>query len=426
MGTNRGRRKDNEGVALMLVLLLVVLLSAIVFEYAYEVQVEASLAANGRADMEAYIAAKSAVALGMSLLQGDQMQDVYGYDPQNPTGSNTPNQQNQQTQQNQQRALVQQGQQNQSGTGFGEYDCKWTDTWGQPVSQPINNGTLHCNIEDECGKLNLNVFAELSAERQAVDGLVDGAGSPVNPGIGGAGSTSQNPKNPNDPGGGGSGEVRLEILETTLRNLFDQMEVEPNPTDAILDWLDMDDEPRPEGAESDFYEGLETPYACKNGPMESIEELLLIAGITPEIYFDLNRTPEETLQLQEQELEDGLYPVSSLPDLLTACGSIEGRININTARPELLLALFDDPGVVETILAAQQQTPYQDEQDLAASVTLPNEIAGLLDVKSNVFRIQGDGFVDEVMVRIEAYVVRPDAYSEIPMPFRILSWRVIR
>jgi type II secretory pathway component PulK len=159
--------------------------------------------------------------------------------------------------------------------------------------------------------------------------------------------------------------------------------------------------------------------------MESIEELLLIAGITPEMYFDLNRDPAETQELRERE-EDELYPVSSLPDLLTACGSIEGKININTARPELLMAMIEDPAVVDTILAAQRETPFQDIQELETGAGVPNDLSSLLDVKSNVFRIQGDGFVDDVMVRVEAYVVRPDAYSEIPMPFRILSWRVIR
>lgn len=413
MATRAPDRRNDEGVALVLVLLLVVLLSAIVFEYAYETQVEASLAANGRGDMEAYVAAKSAVAVGMGLLLGDQMQDVYGEYAQGAGQPRVTNPTSTRNQQNQQNAQNQQG-------GYGEYDCKWTDTWGQPIVQQINNATMHCNIEDECGKLNLNVFSDFSAEQEAMENAdINNQGNPVNP------TNPTNPVNPTNPNQQGvPAQARMEALEQVLRNLFDQMEVEGNPTDAILDWLDADDEPRPEGAESDYYESLETPYACKNGPMESIEELLLIAGITPEIYFDLNRDPEETQELRQQE--DELYPVSSLPDLLTATGSIEGKININTARPELLMALFQDPAAVDTIVAAQQETPFQDVQDLGTSVNLPPEFNDLLDVKSNVFRIQGDGFVDDVMVRVEAYVVRPDAYSEVPMPFRILSWRVIR
>jgi DNA uptake protein ComE-like DNA-binding protein len=61
--------------------------------------------------------------------------------------------------------------------------------------------------------------------------------------------------------------------------------------DAILDWIDLDDEPRELGAESSYYAGLTPPYAPKNGPLASVEELLLVRGITPELLFgnDVNR-----------------------------------------------------------------------------------------------------------------------------------------
>ncbi|HSY18182.1 MAG TPA: hypothetical protein VK815_07605, partial [Candidatus Acidoferrales bacterium] len=44
-------------------------------------------------------------------------------------------------------------------------------------------------------------------------------------------------------------------------------------SDAILDWIDADDEPRPGGAESDYYQGQNPPYYAKNAPMDNIEEL---------------------------------------------------------------------------------------------------------------------------------------------------------
>lgn len=61
--------------------------------------------------------------------------------------------------------------------------------------------------------------------------------------------------------------------------------------DAILDWMDADDDIREYGAEIEFYTGLEPPYAPKNGPLESVEELLLVRGVTPELLFgpDANR-----------------------------------------------------------------------------------------------------------------------------------------
>ncbi|MFZ5829423.1 MAG: hypothetical protein ACOY3P_05015, partial [Planctomycetota bacterium] len=61
--------------------------------------------------------------------------------------------------------------------------------------------------------------------------------------------------------------------------------------DAILDWMDEDDETREFGAEVDYYSGLEPAYAPKNGPLETVEELLLVRDVTPELLFgvDANR-----------------------------------------------------------------------------------------------------------------------------------------
>ncbi len=58
--------------------------------------------------------------------------------------------------------------------------------------------------------------------------------------------------------------------------------------DCILDWLDPDDDVREFGAESSYYGSLSPPYAPRQGPMASIEELLLIKGVTPDLLFGLD------------------------------------------------------------------------------------------------------------------------------------------
>ena len=60
---------------------------------------------------------------------------------------------------------------------------------------------------------------------------------------------------------------------------------------AILDWIDSDEERRVGGAESADYQGLAIPYSARNAPMESVEELLQIQGITPALFYgeDANR-----------------------------------------------------------------------------------------------------------------------------------------
>ncbi|PKL15448.1 MAG: hypothetical protein CVV49_21245, partial [Spirochaetae bacterium HGW-Spirochaetae-5] len=58
--------------------------------------------------------------------------------------------------------------------------------------------------------------------------------------------------------------------------------------DCIIDWVDPDDVRFPYGAESsDYYLTLSPPYSAQNGEMKSIDELLLVKLITPEIFYGI-------------------------------------------------------------------------------------------------------------------------------------------
>ncbi len=80
-------------------------------------------------------------------------------------------------------------------------------------------------------------------------------------------------------------------------------------TDSILDWIDPDDFHHANGAEKDYYVSLSEPYEPKNGPLDTIEELALVKGVTPQIY-------------------------EMIRDRVTIYG--EGKININFATKEVL------------------------------------------------------------------------------------------
>lgn len=79
----------------------------------------------------------------------------------------------------------------------------------------------------------------------------------------------------------------------------------PNMTadvaDAILDWVDEDDETRETGAESDYYETLSTPYAAANGPIRSVDELLLVRGVTPTLLFGADSNRNGVMDADEQQ-----------------------------------------------------------------------------------------------------------------------------
>ncbi len=69
--------------------------------------------------------------------------------------------------------------------------------------------------------------------------------------------------------------------------------------DAILDWIDADAQPRPLGAENDYYAGLERPYAPRNGLPECLEELLLVKGVTRELLFGADANYNHLLDPEE-------------------------------------------------------------------------------------------------------------------------------
>ena len=64
---------------------------------------------------------------------------------------------------------------------------------------------------------------------------------------------------------------------------------------SIIDWIDSDSNTSPDGAEDDYYMSLPNPYHCKNSYLDSIEELLLVQGMTPYLLFgdDTNRNGQQ-------------------------------------------------------------------------------------------------------------------------------------
>ena len=71
--------------------------------------------------------------------------------------------------------------------------------------------------------------------------------------------------------------------------------------EAILDWIDEDDDPRPLGAESEYYTALPTPYEPRNGPLQSVEELLLVRGVTPTLLFGVDANRNGVIDVDEQQ-----------------------------------------------------------------------------------------------------------------------------
>lgn len=74
--------------------------------------------------------------------------------------------------------------------------------------------------------------------------------------------------------------------QTRLNQLFNNLGITGNFTQAISDWIDTDLETsNPNGAEDGYYLNLEQPYRTANTPLQSLSEIRLIKGFEDsEIY----------------------------------------------------------------------------------------------------------------------------------------------
>lgn len=147
----------------------------------------------------------------------------------------------------------------------------------------------------------------------------------------------------------------------------------PETADAILDWIDSDDEPRPLGAEFDYYAGLSPPYAPKNGPLDALDELLMVRGVSPVLLFGLDQDRNGVITPRERAVgaalgvpNDGTMDFGWAAHLTlhsaepTATGAGETRIDLNGSDLALLydnLQASFDPEWADFIVAYRQFGP---------------------------------------------------------------------
>ena len=123
--------------------------------------------------------------------------------------------------------------------------------------------------------------------------------------------------------------------------------------DSIQDWIDSDNLPRIAGAENDYYQSLDPPYYAKNAPIDDLSELLLVKGVTPEMYWGTSATNHSPANFQHPKLGFGTSPGEApdypfgLADVFTPVSS--GKINVNTADVNVLQMI---PGVDTNAAAA--------------------------------------------------------------------------
>jgi general secretion pathway protein K len=157
-----------------------------------------------------------------------------------------------------------------------------------------------------------------------------------------------------------AGKININVAsEFMLRKVIGQLGLEGEArdvvVDSILDWRDTNDFYRANGAENDYYLSLTEPYYCKNGNLDSIEELLLIRGVTPDLYHGKKGTPEG---------EEGSADRVGLKDIFSIYSPGE-QVDINSATPLVMNMVLGIPKEVsQQMVKAREEKSFENRQDL--------------------------------------------------------------
>jgi general secretion pathway protein K len=204
--------------------------------------------------------------------------------------------------------------------------------------------------------------------------------------------------------------------------------------DSILDWRDGDDNPRPLGAESDYYLSLPSPYQAGNGPFQTIDELRLVRGVDATLFdgdgtkanpglanlvtvrsgesnmdaqgrrrLNINIAPSAQLAarlgdiLTDQDLlavqrRRNQGPLRSLAEVMSIAGVswrklaltldrvrvddsdfVEGRVNLNTASESVLEAIGLPPAAAQALIAQRASALLATKGDLASVAGVTRE-----------------------------------------------------
>ncbi|MFA5500042.1 MAG: hypothetical protein WC404_03065 [Candidatus Omnitrophota bacterium] len=135
----------------------------------------------------------------------------------------------------------------------------------------------------------------------------------------------------------------------------------------------------PKGASDDYYRSLTPPYECKHADFSVIEELMLVKGVTPQLF-------------------------ESIKDCVTVYGD-DGKININTATRRVMLSAGLDQGTVDIIMTirngpdriAGTKDDGMLSGDIASQLSVPMDsptrtvLGNYFTTASNYFRIEAKG-----------------------------------
>jgi general secretion pathway protein K len=187
---------------------------------------------------------------------------------------------------------------------------------------------------------------------------------------------------------------------------------------AIADWRAP--APGGPGALESYYLSLTPSFRPRHASLEEIEELLLVKGITPDIFYGT--------YVPAQESSEGarLVPRQGLMDCLSVFGS-KDRLDANTASPAVLAAIGIPPDVINALLARRRMAPLTEPQLLeflqsfgVSAGRLRVEGNSILTIRATARLRLADGRFSDLRRTVGALVkYMPTGYDA---PIHILRW----
>jgi DNA uptake protein ComE-like DNA-binding protein len=180
-------------------------------------------------------------------------------------------------------------------------------------------------------------------------------------------------------------ESRLNVNTATADELANLQNMTPDVATAIVNWRGGDNTTM--AAEAQYYQGMQPPYQPRMGPYQTLRELLMVRGVSPDDFLGQDSHQNGLLAAADGndfafpgsvDSEDlgwaGILTVNSSVQNLNAAG--EDRVNIQTADQSALTGIRGiTPRIAQAIISYRGQHNFQSIADLL-DVTPPQNQRG--------------------------------------------------
>ncbi len=346
--------KKESGAALLITVMLIAAMTYLVTELTYSSRINISSTQNFVGKLKAYYLARSGVEAAKLLLSYDLQNDEENHRRIDYVSHWEENPMNQE-----------------------EVSEVWSFFATERPPIPLRDyGSVQLRIEDEQSKINLNGINRGQASERGL----------------------------RDP----------EIYRFV--SFLEKLGIEPDVAEDIvfplIDWVDCNDDPLPDGAESAYYLSLNPPYEARNSMMPHFSDLFMIKDWTLDVIKKI--LPYITV-----------YPKKRIKNYY---------INVNTASPEVLTYLSPqiDMSLAQEIVSARKDKPFENIEDfkqvLSEAGLSQEEIMNILtfsskynirvSLYSDTFSVVSKGFVEGGEAEIDTVLERKKGGN-----FNILYWK---